>query len=1160
MTSKKVKAASQTYYPNVTQLEELATAMADSSPIGMYIVQEGKFTFINSQFQKCTGYDKTELLGSDPLDIIHPEDRERVRKNAVDMLKRQRSAPYEFRCISQSGEIVWALETVISIYYNGKQAALGNFMDITESKRMEEALRQSEDKWYSLVENAPNIITLTDRDGTIKYMNSAISGFDADDAVGTSIYGYIQPEYHDALRKAVNTVFDTGETDSYEITGTGLDGSISWYETRIGPVKRDGEVTDVIHIVSDITERKQTEREMRIKDSAIVSSINGIAIADRIGNLTYVNPSFLKMWGYDDEKEILGESAVEFWQMQEQAAEIMKTLQEKGSWEGELIATKKDGTRFNTLLSASMVMDITGNPIQMMGSFVDITERKQVEEALRESEEKLHSMFQSVNDGIAVTDLEGTITDCNEKAVNLYGANSKEEILGRNALEFVGQNDREKAATDIMEIIAREALRTAEYNIVRDDGSIYDTEVTPSVLRDLSGNPIGIIAIIRDVTERKRAERELRIKDSAITSSVNGIAIADLTGNLTYVNPSLLRMWGYDSEAEVLGKSAVELWQTEEDVFHGRSALMKKGSWIGELVAVRKDGSTFDAQLSANLVRDDYGNSICVMASFTDITERKRMEEVLREQEKKLQTMFDSANDAITLIDLNGNIVEANDNALQILGLDSRDELLGKSNIQFVAPKDRETAIRDIQHVLQQGSVQGVQYSALRKDGSEAPVELNASLLKGEDGNPTGIIGVIRDITERKRMEEVVQASRRRYRDLADLLPQTVYEMDVNGYFTFTNREGLRSHGYTPEDITEPMNAVQVFIPEERDSVSRNIQRILDGEELGGVEYTALRKDGSTYPVITYAAPIIQGDNTVGLRGVTIDITERKEMEHQLQEKNEQLDAQNEELQSQADELTAQKQELEEKTSEVERANQLKSEFLANMSHELRTPLNVITGFSELMADEVPGAINEEQRQCLSDILISSKNLLKLINGVLDLSKIESGRIALKLEQVALPEVVDSLSRAMMPIVTQRQQSLDVEIEEGLPLIYTDADKLGQVLLNLVENASKYTPNGGKLRVRAVRDGDWCQVSVIDDGVGIKKEDRERVFEPFCRLDEPQNRDKSGTGLGLALVKEIVEKYGGRIWVESEYGQGSQFIFTLPLAASSARPERENQR
>lgn len=251
-----------------------------------------------------------------------------------------------------------------------------------------------------------------------------------------------------------------------------------------------------------------------------------------------------------------------------------------------------------------------------------------------------------------------------------------------------------------------------------------------------------------------------------------------------------------------------------------------------------------------------------------------------------------------------------------------------------------------------------------------------------------------------------------------------------------------------------------------------------------------------------------------------------------------------------AEHKQVQPQELMEKTSQLERASRAESEFLAHMSHELRTPLNAIIGFSELMLDEVPGKINEEQRECLNNILHSGRHLLNLINEILDLSKIESGKLELKLGEITLGRIIESLRSQITPLIEPRKQSLEVEIEEGLPPVRADKTKVKQVLLNLLSNASKFTPDGGKLKIEAKREGDWCRVSVIDTGSGIRKEDQNRIFEAFAQLGNPNK--KGGVGLGLAISKQIVEKHGGRIWVESEYGKGSKFTFTLPLASTSS--------
>jgi len=267
--------------------------------------------------------------------------------------------------------------------------------------------------------------------------------------------------------------------------------------------------------------------------------------------------------------------------------------------------------------------------------------------------------------------------------------------------------------------------------------------------------------------------------------------------------------------------------------------------------------------------------------------EHKRAEEALQESEEKLQLMFESVTDGIFTMDLNGNYIDVNTRVLEMHGFSSRDEVLGKSGFDLVAPHDIERAMTEMQKVLEQGSVMQVDFDASRVDGSEFPVEVTGNVLRDSSGNPVGFIGVSRDITERKQVENSLKMSRRRFRDLANLLPQSVWEIDTEGNFTFVNQAGFQSYGYSLEEIDEPLNAFQMFIPEDRDRMRENTQRMLNGEELGGTEYTSLRKDGSTFPVIVYSAPIINGNETVGLRGVTVDITERKQAEDALLESEE---------------------------------------------------------------------------------------------------------------------------------------------------------------------------------------------------------------------------------------------------------------------------------
>jgi signal transduction histidine kinase len=322
---------------------------------------------------------------------------------------------------------------------------------------------------------------------------------------------------------------------------------------------------------------------------------------------------------------------------------------------------------------------------------------------------------------------------------------------------------------------------------------------------------------------------------------------------------------------------------------------------------------------------------------------------------------------------------------------------------------------------------------------------------------------------------------------------------------------------------------------------------LVKDERLKSIAAVPLRSSGRVIGTLIIASRQLHGFNSAEIHLLNTigeglgPALKNAELYEALRGKNRQLDEQNQELRSR-------QQKLLEKTREVEAASQLKSEFLANMSHELRTPLNIIIGFSELMLDQVPGPVNKKQRQCLEDVLSSGRHLLGLIDQVLDLSKIESGRTELKLAEVFLPEVIESLKNTMLPILKPRRQSLRIRIGENLPAVSADKAKLRQVFFNLLSNSSRFTPEGGKIEIQAVKNGTHCRVSVTDNGIGIKKEDQKRIFEPFCQLDNtPTRGGSSGTGLGLVVVKQIVEKHGGRVWVESQYEEGSRFSFTLPL-------------
>ena len=313
-----------------------------------------------------------------------------------------------------------------------------------------------------------------------------------------------------------------------------------------------------------------------------------------------------------------------------------------------------------------------------------------------------------------------------------------------------------------------------------------------------------------------------------------------------------------------------------------------------------------------------------------------------------------------------------------------------------------------------------------------------------------------------------------------------------------------------------------------------------------GREVTGLRKDGTTFPLELSVSEVIVNKKRI-FTGLIRDITERKQAEEELKRFNEELQMQTEELETQAEELRAQQKELEDKNREVEMANRTKSEFLANMSHELRTPLNSIIGFSEVLEDKTFGELNTKQQKYVGNISASGRHLLQLINDILDLSKVEAGKMDMNYEEFSIPDEMRDISAIIKTQIDKKNITFETMIDEHLSSIEADQKKFKQIMYNLLSNAVKFTPEGGRITVKSELADEFVRISVSDTGIGIKPEDQERVFAEFRQIDSKTSRAYEGTGLGLPLTRKFVEMHGGKLWVESEFGKGSTFTFTIPL-------------
>lgn len=473
----------------------------------------------------------------------------------------------------------------------------------------------------------------------------------------------------------------------------------------------------------------------------------------------------------------------------------------------------------------------------------------------------------------------------------------------------------------------------------------------------------------------------------------------------------------------------------------------------------------------------------------------------------QFKEFFESAPDAFVVIDSSGKIISVNTQAEKLFGY-TRAELIGQLN-EVLMPerfRSRHVALRQSYSEKPQARPMGIgkELCALRKDNSEIPVEISLSPIKTENG--LVVFSAIRDLSNRKKLEnDLSEALKERdlfFHSSLDLL--CIAKPD--GYFAMVNPAFCHIAGYTNEEIlSRPF--ISLAHPEDVSKIMHAIDNVSAGIPILDFESRLVPKEGS-YRWISWKVVLVKNHFYASGR----DITDKKLYEDSL------------------------------------RANKMKSQFLANMSHELRTPLNSVIGFSEFLVDEKPGQLNPKQKEYLLDILSSGQHLLQLINDILDLSKVEAGKMQLCCREFSVPELIQEVSCLMDPGIQKKNLTLKLTLSPDVGQVVLDEQKIKQILYNLLSNAVKFTPEKGEIEILAsILDQDELQIQIKDNGIGIKKEDMGRLFVEFEQLDSGETRQFQGTGLGLALVKKLLMLLGGTISVDSTFGKGSTFTIKVPM-------------
>jgi PAS domain S-box-containing protein len=855
-----------------------------------------------------------------------------------------------------------------------------------------------------------------------------------------------------------------------------------------------------------------------------------------------------------------------------------------------------------------------------MGQF---WQRERTEAALGESETLQRLALSAARMGVWDWDIISGEEHWSTEAESVFGLAPGEFSGGFAAfLQFIHPDDRDKLLKAQDRALQEGADYRPEYRIIWPDGSLHWATSRGSVIRDETGKPVRMAGITMDITERKQAEmalaeseRRLRQQSRALASLAQHEAMyqGDLEIALQAITEAAaasleverVSVWLYNSDRSKLicadrytmsaGHSTdPEIVVADYPVYFQAMSSARTiaahnveqdyrlkefwGSYLNPLgitscldAPIRVSGEIvgivchehIGPSRQWNMTEQNFAGSIADFISTTlEACERKRTEDALRQAEEKYRSIFQNTVVGIFQITLDGRFISANPALARIYGYTSVEDLLNhltQADQVYVSPQHRQEFVRLI---TQHGSVCEFESQVYRKDGSLIWISENAILTKDPQGESLYYEGTVEDITQRRLAEAALRQQEETYRTLVNNLPGAVYRRanDADWTMEFLSDAIVEITGYPAGAFTNQrwLTLTSLMPQEDAISVRQNIAHALAAKQPYIVEYRLLHADGSTRWVYEKGQGLYdEAGHLLWLDGVIFDTTDRKLAEQQL-------------LQAK---LTA------------EEASRAKSQFLANMSHELRTPLNAIIGYSEMLQEEAEETDAGDMVPDLEKIRSAGKHLLTLINDILDISKIEAGKMELYLETFDIPTLISTISNTIQPLVEHNGNQLEIHCSPQIGTMHADITKVQQSLLNLLSNATKFTQNGkitltvekeelqqdsvypvssqttgNRLwRSEDVREQAAHSTSVVfrvtDTGIGMTPEQAEKVFQAFTQADASTTRKYGGTGLGLAITRRFCEMMGGEITVKSQLNQGSNFTIRLPVHVVDRRTE-----
>jgi len=1111
-------------------LQDSYKLLFDKTPISIVLIDmNGQVVEINSATINLFGFKRENLIGLKFTEIyvVPADEMVRMKKIFTHLIQGGIFGPEDIQIYNKDKKLIWVNVIASKIELDKKSYIQVLTKDISIRKTLEQEIKESEEKYRGLYESSPISLTVTDSKGVILNVNSAsekIFGFNKNEAIGKKYtdLGIYSPEQIEIFKNNYEGALKGKKLKPLDFKIKRKDGTLAWINVQ-NSLKKIGNEILIEGIAQDITERKIAETKLKESEERyrnLTDSLPEVIFEiDLSFTITYTNSIASKVFGYTSQEFKEGITIFDFVALEDKELLLKQTKQ---IFRGEFVKPlqtrlkRKDGTLFFAHIHASRIFK--ENSISGVRCIIhDITDLKNTQKKIKESEEKYRLLSENANDLITVVDNDLKIDYINEKAHKRLMGYSSEDLIGKKALDFIHPEDQELIIKAFKEgdgsIETRTRNKNGRYIWMESSGKFYKNQNGKNY----------ILTISRDITERKEAaqkliESEKKYKDLS-NSLPEVIFEIDSKFKLVYTNTIASKIFGYSYEEFKKGLNVFDfILERDRDEVIRNLSLIFRGKTVDPLIMQlkKKDGTIFHGSLNVTPIYK--GTKIVGMRSIIhDVTKMVKAEERIKESEEQFRTISEQSLMGISIIQ-DEKIKYVNQTLANILGY-SVSEVLSWGPGEFfktIYPADKKKIIESATKMDKQfdNAYQYYEARGIHKNGNTIWLEIYSKSIMFRN-KPAFLTSYI-NITERKRAKEELRESEEKYKFLFKKSPVSILLINNQGKIEDCNPalEKLLNYDRT-ELIGKRYGRLPIVPPKYLPILLKRLKKISDGEFIPPIDIQLRRKDGSLVWVNIDSSIVKLGEKTF-IMVMGHDISDTKELEIKLKDLNE-----------------------------------MRKEFIDRASHELKTPITTVYGAYQLLDLLHKDKFTSEQLELFEMASIGTKRIKKLVDDLLDVSLMESKSFKLKKSRNNLSDLIINCVKEMKYFSNKRNHIIDIDIPTELNM-NIDESRIELVLTNIISNAIKYTPSNGKISIKMKSDGKLVNIEISDSGVGLTKEEIKNLFKKFSTIEAPLKKDLNmelgSTGLGLFLSKEIVKLHKGEIWAESEgKGKGSTFIIKIPI-------------